>query len=100
MALLVELLECVCFLVIPDQSRLKPFCIFWLHCCCSLPSVPYLGLFWEETSLCKGKRLPVLQIVNRRVQRELKRTRAPGHRMLWNVTVAWAESCGAADAGG
>lgn len=54
--------------------------------------VPSLGLFWEEALLCKGKRLPVLQLFNRRMQRELKRTRAPGHRMLWNVTVARAQS--------
>lgn len=54
--------------------------------------VASLGLFWEEALLCKGKRLPVVQIVNRHVQRELKRNRAPGHRMLWNVTVARVQS--------
>lgn len=54
--------------------------------------VASLGLFWEEALLCKGKRLAVVQFVNRRMQRELKRTRAPGHRMSWNATVARAQS--------
>lgn len=54
--------------------------------------VASLGLFWEEALLCKGERPPFLQFFNRRVQRGLKRTGAVGHGMLWNATVARAQS--------